>query len=940
MTTDSLAHRIGLPVFAVVIVSFFSQLPSGKLAAIESAQAKTAFSWKFQRSQDKNADRQPDGWRRRRDREHPSFIQAQITARDPQAFREAKETEANLAKVYNAWKTGIWSPKYVPEVTPPELATLMDASLLNECYEVRMDGGTFECVSPRFDIDNRYDYILEAELECQKLDQHQATVELRLIDSQGNLIAAYSTRPATGSQSWKFSRTSNFSIPEQGKVRGEICIRVQPISSTFGRGIARFDNIRLQRMPTLIIKSNTPHNITSTHSIVDFSCIANGLLDLQENIQLTITDIDGQTIYQRSLPLMKSTASEESTGNFVSLSKSGLTSPTAVGKSMAVFPVLFEQSGVFYVQARLGNAKRQILMVVMDSVRPQKGPFGLSLQNVPPSEEVPMLLQIMELSQASWVKLPIWYDSEDADKAKATLALVKGLKQLGITTIGRLDGPPTSQYKYFQEDPSLTQSIFHLQEPKIWEPLLDPVLSEINNYINHLQLGTDTDFGFIVGPGAVETLEKVRSVLQYYFQDPKLAIACDWLTPLTSGAENESANSPIQYIHYSTRPQLTAAEITNYASSHNDQRLKLWTSIDPLPEPIYSLQDRVVDLLQKMISIKQSNIEAAFVTPFEEESGILDQNFLPKEILIPWIRVAAAIGPRTLVGAIDMPQGSRNLTFQGLNGDVMILWNSRDVVEQIFFGDDIKASDIWGRPIQVQQVVTDNGGTVQQIAVGKWPIFIDGVDSNVVRWRQEFKLLTDHLNSHLSSENILPLQVLNTLPKRAKGTLVLSCPSLLRNGQQQTILDIEVGNSVQIDMPIEFRSDASAGTHQLEIQFQLKADKDYFFTIQRDLKLGHPAIEFRWELIRMTDDTVEARVELDNMTTEPVDFDCCLFPPNHPYIRFDLTNCTPGTTTRIYRLRIPQSLDGQRAPIWIRCEQIRSPLTLNYLVQETQSSLP
>jgi hypothetical protein len=266
----------------------------------------------------------------------------------------------------------------------------------------------------------------------------------------------------------------------------------------------------------------------------------------------------------------------------------------------------------------------------------------------------------------------------------------------------------------------------------------------------------------------------------------------------------------------------------------------------------------------------------------------------------------------------------------------MFIWNSRPVVEELFFGDEATAIDIWGRPVEFQVVDLPDGGKAQRIQIGKWPIIIQDVDSSIIRWRQEFQVLVNHLNSHLSTENSLPIQLQNTFSKRAKGTLVLRSPGLLKGGERPTDIDLETGHTRKLTIPMEFRSDASAGMHQLEFQFQLRADKDYFFSLHRKLPLGHPDIDLRWDLTRVSDEIVEAKVELTNKTNSSVDFDCTVFPFNQPYLRIALTGCSPGTTTKVQNLPIPKSPVDKRSPIWIRCTQIRSPLTLNYRVEEQQ----
>lgn len=917
------------------IVPFFGVLDSRRSDAQVNDRISNVFSSEFSREQDRNADRQPDGWTRKRDREHPSFIRAGINARDAEAMKKAKETEATLARLHHAWTTGKWNPNYVPEIIPPKISAIVDKNILNDCFEVHMDGGAFELVSPRFDIDGRYDYMLEGELDCRDLVSHESVIELRIFDRDGSQVGTYQTASVTGTESWRMVRTSHINTIGEGMLRGEIHLIVQQTAKQYGRGVARFDNIHLQRMPTLTIKTNLPNNITAPKTTVDFACFAAGLSTSVVDVQLTVTDIDGKTILQDSKPLLRQEeASLPPLGRFTATSRK----PTTRGrseKSFALFSIPFEAPGLYRVHATVGRSNREVVIAVLEPNVSEKSPFGISLPTLPDSSEVPDVISLAQAAQLGWLKLPIWYDETNQDDAKAALSLTKGLKNIGVKTVGRLDGPPKSQYVLFEDDPSRNQAVQHMQNPKIWEPLLDPVFTQLNSYLDFVQLGSDSDTSFMLSRSSTPTVEKVRAVFQYYFQDPKLVVMWDWLIPTSSEVENETAGSAINALHFYTETPLSAAELKAYSAAQSKQRPKLWVSIEPLRSATYSLHDRVEDLLEKMIAVKLSNVQAAFLTsPFDDQIGLLDEDQMPTEILVPWAQIAAAIGPRNSVGSIELPSGSQNVTFQGQNRDVMVLWNSRPVAEQFYFGENVTAQDVWGRSVPVESIRLPSGSVVQRIPVGTWPVIVHGVDCDVIRWRQEFQLMADHLASHLSSETNLPMRVQNTFNKRAKGSLVLRCDSLLKGGQSTQPLDIEAGRMEKLSFPLDLRSDASAGTHQIEFQFKLQTDKDYDFSVYRSLNLGHPDIEFRWDLVRLSDEIVEARIELINKTQLPVDFDCTLFPKDQAYLRVPMFNTAPGTTTVRHRLAIPRSASGQPSPIWIRCEQVRSPLTLNYLVTE------
>lgn len=916
----------------LLIVLFFLQLNSAFAASSDLEGVSLVFSAEFQRSQDKNADRQPDGWTRRKDREHPSFIRSGINVRDVEAAKKAKEAELTLAKLHHAWKTRSWNPDYIPEVIPPKLAELIDRTILNDCYEVRMDGGQYELVSPRFDLDTRYDYVLQCELDCKELKSHKAQVEIRIYQRNGNLISTFATGSVTGSQQWQTVRTSIIALADEGTVRGEIAIRVSQSQPQFGRGIARFDNIQLQRMPTLTIKSTVANNIAEPGTTVDFACFAAGLSSSTTNIQLEISDIDGNIVRREVKALSRQEGATIPSGRFTSTSR--LRSNSKSEKSFAVFSHAFDRAGLYKIDAKVGHSRRQVMIAVLDNTPVDRSPFGISLPTLPRLNEVDSVVSLAQSAHLGWIKVPVWFEEHDLESAKSSHSLLKTLRSLSLRTVARLDGPPVSQHVLFEEDPAHSQAVSHLQNAKVWEPLLDPIFTQLNSYIDYVQLGDDHDTSFMLTKNSQAVIEKVRGVFQYYFQDPKLVVAWDWLMPTSQESESD-INTFLAALQFSTHTPLTATELGAYATHQVKHRTKTWVSIDPLPSSTYELTDRIEDLLEKMINVKVSGVQAAFLlAPFDPEVGILDSQRTPTELLVPWSQIAAAIGSRSSVGSIELPSGSRNITFKGQSKDVMILWSSRPVVEQFFFGDKVSAMDVWGREIPVSENATADGCRVQSIPVGKWPVLVYGVDCDLVRWRQEFQLLVDHLTSNLSSDNSLPIRSQNTFSKRAKGSVTLSCDSLLKGGKSIHPIDLEPGRVERLDIPIELRTDASAGSHKIDFQFKLLTDKEYNFSLTRSLNLGHPNIEFQWNLIRLNRDTVEARVELTNKTGQVIDFDCTLFPPGQSYLRIPMFNCSPGTTTLRQRLSIPERDSQAKGSIWIRCEQVRSPLTLNYLVRE------
>jgi hypothetical protein len=157
----------------------FGCLTSGITKAdLSDLNLASAYHCNFQMDCDLNADRQPDGWRRRKDRQHPNYVNAEVLPRDSEMARQGRETQLFLAKLYHAWKTKKWDPDFTSETMPEFLEKLMDQSVLNNCLQVRIEDGAFELRSPKFSLDSRFSYRLQADLACQNLAGREALVEL------------------------------------------------------------------------------------------------------------------------------------------------------------------------------------------------------------------------------------------------------------------------------------------------------------------------------------------------------------------------------------------------------------------------------------------------------------------------------------------------------------------------------------------------------------------------------------------------------------------------------------------------------------------------------------------------------------------------------------------------------------------------------------------
>lgn len=916
------------------IVCYFLILHSSGSA--QDLLTEKILSWSFQKAEDVNSDLKPDGWQRLLDRSHPQYIDLTIQLRDESSGLAAKRAQMTMARFHRAWTSGRWNPRYIPEVMPPAISDFMDKYVLNKCLHVEMDGGAAERVSPTFPIDARFAYSLSSEIRTQNLHGHQAWVELHLLDEDLNTVEVLSTLRASGDSRWKRYDTEVASVPASQLKWGRIHVKVEPQQSLHYVGSASFDTIEVFRLPRLSLTTQLAQHIATPGEPFDVVCTAMGLRYDNTSVKFTLHDCLGKRLKTASVPLQQLMFAPSETPTREELESAGPSKSVLVQKTTRVYDgaaawsLTLNEPGLYRVRVDLGannteSRRREILLAVMPSEEGlNAGPFSWSIpefNSVLQPEDLPRLVRRFG---ASRVKIPIWFDENDASMIARLTKLIDRLQSVGATCVGRFDTPPAN---FGLDEPDQVISLALLRNPDSWEPMIAPVLTRLGMKITWFQLGRDDDLSLMSHPDVAVLLQDIRQRMQTYTQDLKLSLNWTWLTP-------EPTNPAMTWNAVQNREatQLTAAELDAYLVDEPPAH-ETWISFDPLSNKKYSLLDRVRDLTERAIVIKKSGVKAAFLSdPFDPQRGLFSPDGSVGEMLLPWHTLVSTLGTASYVGNIQMPGGSDNHIFQSGEVGLMLVWNDTPTQENLYLGESVTAVDIWGRAVEIRsQESAISHATEQILNVDAWPLIVRGVDVQVVRWRQQFQLPRTHLASTLGISQIVPLVIENTFPQTANVSMNLYSPSLLGNKRANSRFELGTQGKHERPLSITVRSDASAGKHQLRFNFDVTADRRYQFSVYRSIALGLGDVEFNWHTVEgSSDQQIELRLELLNHTTSDVSFDCKIFPAGQAYQRLQVMNASPGATQKQIVVKRPTTADGG---IWIRCEQIGTGRILNYRIK-------
>lgn len=558
----------------------------------------------------------------------------------------------------------------------------------------------------------------------------------------------------------------------------------------------------------------------------------------------------------------------------------------------------------------LANTPPLTLAYLETQPAPVGGEFGWSLHGLTPAmlEQVRPLLGQAGLSR---VKLPTWLPSDASREDWERLHNVAfELSMRRIVPTGLLVPPPEIAGAVVS-GPADAASVFSRPET-LWWPSIEKMLFEMSMLVKQWQLSTDEDTSALQIPGMRSHLSEIRKKFNTLDYDVALGFAWDWTMPIPPSfrddlpaAQQAQADAPVapppvdslalppleqiparpsalldsrEFVAVGTGIPLTAEELAYQLRSSEGTNVRRYVNLSPLPKNAYSTQDRVLDLVRRMLVAKINRADAVFIPhPFHDETGLMNADGTPAELFLPWRTTSLLLCGRRYAGSFRMPGGSRNVLFEdGTGQGLLVLWNEGATLEEpveevLYLGRDCGLVTLDGHRERVPRI-----GREQVVPSGPVPIFVTGIDMGVARWRQGFELEYRNIPSypHAPFDNRWTFRNPSTESVAAELTLLPPQPEgwIFTPDAKSFILGPRGTESNAFTVTLT--PEATSGPHPMRIR--VKTDNEDFF-IYEELNVGADdiAMEFMTRLNRNGE--LEVHQRFLNDSDRIINYHCSIY---------------------------------------------------------------
>lgn len=555
--------------------------------------------------------------------------------------------------------------------------------------------------------------------------------------------------------------------------------------------------------------------------------------------------------------------------------------------------------------------------------------FGIIAESMS-EDERRMLRPMMDRLGANAVIIDIWRGDRTvtitSDDPMPDDPVVNGLLADGRSVTLSIARAPTPLAEAADTDAHLTMDVLR-GDPKNWQPHLRPLAVTYAQPVRRWQIGP-------VGSDEAywrKDLAQSYSAIAQWLKGivPAAVVSVPWSVQRQLPAGADRIDALTVSIPTSVRPNLIAGQVE--ALGLKQQRLSL--AIDWLDPRQFDHHERAADLAMRLVEATRLNPETVYIGyPWNRGEARRELTATPDPMLAVFANTVDRLSGRRFVGEMRLASGVKCYILDGPAGGALVAWNETspqtDVPLDLFLGDQPVVVDIWGNRKPVERDEHKH-----RLTVGKMPIFIEGINAQLARFRSLLRFDPGFVESSYKVHQ-LELVIVNPWPRTITGTLRLDGVEHWKINPRLVNFSIAAGQTRRVAMNVTFPVSELAGEKQITGRIELDADDRYVLDVAVPLEIGLRDIDFN-PTVSIDQETGDVMVTslVTNRGDEPRSLYAFVLAGELARQQRIITNLQPNQTA-IKRFRLPGLRDellGESIRVGLR--EMDGPAMVNQLLQ-------
>jgi hypothetical protein len=685
------------------------------------------------------------------------------------------------------------------------------------------------------------------------------------------------------------------------------------------RGAAWFDDVKIYRIPRVLLSTNDPGNVVFAPRTPTLVLRVQDLVGEPLLAELRVFAHDGTLVHQQDEPLDRSWRPVDW---MLDLPAYGWYRGVVrlLGKRGPVGQTTCDFAWVPADQHPEPSARRRFGLVVESPTHPQLS-------------DVPRLL--MHAGTGSlW--LDVWDAAEREREAAADGAdpldqretrldqVVEYLLEDGHDVTFVLERVPGDLARRANID--LDNPIRLLADAELpWLERIAPLLTRFGERIRRWQVGSTGSTSAFFEPDASKTADGVRQ--RFFRLIPRPTIVMPWGIEQSLHAQSEDFQALTVTVPHTTSPASLPEHVAGWPAETSVSLV-----LEPVPGEVFGFDATATDLAQRAVLAWSADADSlAIQSPWTWRS-VRDGGPMPTVELPVWRTISSTLAGMQVVGELPVAPGVFAFIAQGAAAGpfgepsgVLIAWNDsatrEDAVLRGYLGrGPIVVHDIFGN----ERLVEPEDGE-WRIALRETPIFIHGVDVRLLRFRAGLRIEPDFIETRAERHEV-DVVIRNPWRTTITGRMRIAEPESWDVAPRVFHFSIAPEEERRVPLSIAFGIGEQAGARTVLTELVLSAEREYpLLMLPIRAELGLKGVELRGgyqTALNALGEATDLAVTLliTNRSDRPLSVEVFALAPGYAREEAAVSALEPGNTA-IRRFRFAEGvrqLRGQQIRIGLR----------------------